>query len=45
VKQNYTNDWKGTLNGVQLAEDTYYYVLYFGDTTKGQIKGYVSIVK
>ncbi len=42
VKKNYTNDWVGTLNGSNLKEDTYYYILEFGKG--GRIKGFVSIV-
>jgi gliding motility-associated-like protein len=44
VKQNYNNDWTGTLDGAALAQDTYYYILDFG-SGKGQLKGFVSIVK
>ena len=42
VKQNYTNDWVGTLDGSPLKEDTYYYILDFGQGRR--IKGFVSIV-
>jgi gliding motility-associated-like protein len=44
TKQNYNNDWQGTVDGLPLAADTYYYVLDFGKDNP-PIKGYVSIVR
>ncbi|HEY0054967.1 MAG TPA: MBG domain-containing protein, partial [Pedobacter sp.] len=43
-KKNYGNDWDGSLNGVFLTEDTYYYVVDFGPGIT-KIKGFVSILK
>jgi len=43
-KTNYTNDWDGSFRGSPLAEDTYYYIVDFGPN-KGQIKGFVTIVR
>ncbi len=42
-KNNYGNDWDGSLNGVKLSKDTYFYVL----TIKGQIvkKGTITLVR
>lgn len=39
-KQGYQNDWKGTYNGADLPDGTYYYVLKFSDSNvirKGSI--------
>ena len=43
-QKNYTDQWDGTLNGSQLAEDTYYYVVDFGPGIE-KIKGFISIVR
>jgi gliding motility-associated-like protein len=43
TKRNYTNDWNGTFQGSQLAEDTYFYMVDFG-AGKKVLKGFVSIV-
>jgi len=40
----YKNNWDGSLNGKQLAEDTYYFVLIV-NSGKKKISGYISIVK
>ncbi|WP_025146038.1 gliding motility-associated C-terminal domain-containing protein [Pedobacter jeongneungensis] len=40
-KINYKNDWDGRLNGKDLSEDTYYWILEYGDNNK--LKGFVSI--
>lgn len=40
---NYTNDWKGTWNGQQLPDGTYYYLVeIFGETNVR--KGFITIV-
>lgn len=44
TKINYTNDWDATINGSPLAEDTYYYILDFGQGLP-KLKGFVSIVR
>jgi gliding motility-associated-like protein len=44
TKPNYTNDWDGTIYGVPLAEDTYYYILDFG-AKRGQLRGFISIIR
>jgi gliding motility-associated-like protein len=43
-QKNYTDQWDGTLNGSQLAEDTYYYIVDFGPGIE-KIKGFISIVR
>ncbi|TCC89600.1 T9SS type B sorting domain-containing protein [Pedobacter hiemivivus] len=43
-KKGYDNSWEGTLNGLPLAEGTYYYLINFG-TDKRAIKGYITITK
>ena len=43
-QKNYTDQWDGTLNGAQLAEDTYYYIVDFGPGIE-RIKGFITIVK
>lgn len=40
-KLNYENNWDGRMNGKDLAEDTYYWILEYGDNNK--LKGFVSI--
>ena len=44
TKTGYTNDWKGTYNGSDLPDGTYYYVLKFTDTNK-IIKGTIDIIR
>ncbi|MBO9674216.1 MAG: gliding motility-associated C-terminal domain-containing protein [Sphingobacteriaceae bacterium] len=41
--KDYKNDWNGMLNGKQLFEDTYYYIISL-DKNKTVVKGFVSIV-
>ncbi|MDF2437334.1 MAG: hypothetical protein K0Q95_1710 [Bacteroidota bacterium] len=43
-KTDYMNDWKGTYNGSELPDGTYYYILKFDDKQK-TIKGSVDILK
>ncbi|MEJ6979118.1 MBG domain-containing protein [Pedobacter sp. P351] len=43
-QKNYTDQWDGTLNGSPLAQDTYYYVVDFGQGIP-QKKGFVSIIR
>lgn len=43
-KTGYNNTWDGTFNGILLAEDTYYYVLYL-DSGKGKLTGFISVVR
>jgi gliding motility-associated-like protein len=42
-QEGYNNSWKGTYNGEQLPDGTYYYVLTFTDTDT-TVKGAVTIV-
>lgn len=42
TKKNYQNDWKGTYNGSDLPDGTYYYVLKFASSSK-VVKGSVDI--
>ncbi len=44
TKKGYTNDWKGTYNGADLPDGTYYYVLRFDDSAT-IIKGSVDILR
>jgi gliding motility-associated-like protein len=44
TKKGYTNDWKGTYNGNELPDGTYYYILRFDDI-KSIIKGSVDIFR
>jgi gliding motility-associated-like protein len=44
TKKNYMNDWKGTYNGAELPDGTYYYVLRFDNSNK-VLKGSVDIIK
>lgn len=43
--KNYQNDWKGTLNGIQLSENTYYYIIKLkkGDQVSVK-KGFITII-
>lgn len=41
---DYKNTWDGTLNGVALPEDTYYYALYI-NSGKGKLTGFITIVR
>lgn len=43
-KKGYTNDWKGTYNGADLPDGTYYYVLRF-DNSDVIFKGSVDILR
>jgi gliding motility-associated-like protein len=43
-KTNYTNDWNGQLNGSEIPEDTYYYIISI-DGGKGEKKGFITIVR
>jgi gliding motility-associated-like protein len=43
-KKGYNNDWKGTYNGADLPEGTYYYILKFDDESK-VIKGSLDILR
>lgn len=42
--KGYNNQWDGTMNGIPLAEATYYYVIDLG-TGKNIKKGFISIVR
>jgi gliding motility-associated-like protein len=44
TKQGYLNEWDGTLNGVALGTNTYYYVLSFGENIK-QFKGAITLIR
>jgi gliding motility-associated-like protein len=44
TKQGYNNDWKGTYNGSDLPDGTYYYVLRFTDSST-IVKGSVDILR
>lgn len=44
VESNYQNGWDGTLNGVPLKEDTYYFVITFGPGVNPK-KGFITIVR
>ena len=44
TKKGYTNDWKGTYNGADLPDGTYYYVLRF-DNSDVVFKGSVDILR
>lgn len=44
TKTAYANDWKGTYNGSDLPDGTYYYVVKFTDTNK-IIKGTIDILR
>lgn len=43
-KKGYTNDWKGTCNGADLPDGTYYFVLQLS-STEPVIKGSVDIIR
>ncbi len=43
-KRRYDNTWNGTINGVALAENTYYYIIDFG-AGKLKQKGFITIVQ
>nr|WP_121271883.1 MBG domain-containing protein [Pedobacter schmidteae] len=43
-KKGYDNSWDGTLNGLPLAEGTYFYIVDFGDKTR-VFKGFITIVR
>ena len=44
VESNYQNGWDGTVNGVPLKEDTYYFVITFGPGINPK-KGFISIIR
>lgn len=43
-KKGYTNDWKGTYNGSELSDGTYFYILKLGSSDK-IFKGSVDILR
>jgi gliding motility-associated-like protein len=43
-ENNYQNGWDGTLNGVPLHENTYYFVITFGPGIKPK-KGFITLVR
>ncbi|HMI03380.1 MAG TPA: gliding motility-associated C-terminal domain-containing protein [Pedobacter sp.] len=43
-KKGYDNSWEGTLNGVPLAEGTYYYIIDFG-TSRLRFRGFITITR
>jgi gliding motility-associated-like protein len=43
-KKGYDNSWEGNLNGVPLAEGTYYYSIDFGTSRPG-VKGFITITR
>ena len=43
-KKSYDNSWDGMLNGMPLAEGTYYYVIDFGKD-RPKFKGFITIVR
>lgn len=43
-KKGYDNSWNGTVNGVALAEGTYYYVIDFGSGKLKQ-KGFITLLR
>ncbi|WP_316840693.1 MBG domain-containing protein [Pedobacter gandavensis] len=43
-KKSYDNSWDGMLNGMPLAEGTYYYVIDFGKD-RPRFKGFITIVR
>lgn len=42
--ESYNNSWKGTFNGEQLPDGTYYYVLQFTDSEGDPVKGALTII-
>jgi gliding motility-associated-like protein len=43
-KKGYDNSWDATLNGLPLAEGTYYYIIDFGPN-RPKVKGFITITK
>ena len=43
-KQNYQNEWDGTVDGKPLARDTYYYIIHFNNAV-ANIKGFITILR
>ncbi|WEK19646.1 MAG: MBG domain-containing protein [Candidatus Pedobacter colombiensis] len=43
-KKGYDNSWDATLNGLPLAEGTYYYIIDFG-TDRRIFKGYITVTR
>ncbi len=44
TKKGYNNSWDGTVNGKQLAEGTYYYLIDFGPDKPKQ-KGFITLIR
>ena len=44
TQKSYKNTWDGKVNGLPLAEGTYYYVIDFG-TNKLKQKGFITVIK
>jgi len=44
-KKGYKNDWKGTYNGAELPDGTYYYVVKLGGDSDKIIKGSLDILR
>jgi len=42
--RGYNNDWDGSINGSPLAEDTYYYIIDYGNGVK-PFKGFITIIR
>ncbi len=42
-KEGYKNEWKGTWNGKELPDGTYYYVLELNDDEHTMLTGYIQI--
>jgi gliding motility-associated-like protein len=42
-KQGYNNEWKGTWNGKELPDGTYYYVLQLNDDEHTMLTGFLQI--
>ncbi|TKC55555.1 gliding motility-associated C-terminal domain-containing protein, partial [Pedobacter hiemivivus] len=43
--KGYKNNWDATLNGAQLQEGTYYYVIDFGILGKTSKKGFITVIR
>ncbi len=44
--KNYQNDWTGDLNGLPLAEDTYYYILILRkDGRTATQRGFITLIR
>jgi gliding motility-associated-like protein len=42
---NYNNEWAASVNGKQLEEGTYYYIIRFDDSINPVKKGFITIVR